>query len=311
MEVLCMDTIVEMKHVTKQFGNKKAVDDVSFLIEKGSIVAILGPNGAGKTTVISMLLGLIKPTQGIVQVMGKDPRDIEVRQRIGAMLQEVSVMDALKVHELIDLIRSYYPRPLDIDQLNPLTGLQDKDLNRYANKLSGGQKRRLGFALALAGNPDLIFLDEPTVGLDVTARRVFWDQVRTLTTQGKTILFTTHYLPEAEDYADRVILFDQGVIIADGTPDAIKSKLTLSSVSFKSDDSNLHDILHKLPNVSDVYEKDGRIYTVTEDTDGMLASIFENKFAVRDIRVEHGRLDDAFEQLTTHAEIDNKGAVKS
>jgi len=306
-----MDTIVEMKNVTKQFRNKKAVDDVSFSIDKGSIVAILGPNGAGKTTVISMLLGLIKPTQGKVQVMGKDPRDIEVRKRIGAMLQEVSVMDALKVRELIDLIRSYYPRPLDIDRLIPLTGLQEKDLNRYANKLSGGQKRRLGFALALAGNPDLIFLDEPTVGLDVTARRVFWDQVRSLTQQGKTILFTTHYLPEAEDYADRVILFDQGVIIADGTPDDIKSKLTVSSVSFKSDDLNLRDVLLTLPNVQDVYEKDGRIYTVTEDTDGMLASIFEHKLAVSDIRVEHGRLDDAFEQLTTHPQMDNKGEIIS
>ncbi|OAB42192.1 ABC transporter ATP-binding protein [Paenibacillus glacialis] len=306
-----MDTIVEMKNITKQFKNKKAVDNISFSIDKGSIVAILGPNGAGKTTVISMLLGLIKPTQGTVQVMGKDPRDIEVRQRIGAMLQEVSVMDALKVHELINLIRSYYPRPLDIDQLIPLTGLQKEDLNRYANKLSGGQKRRLGFALALAGNPDLIFLDEPTVGLDVTARRVFWEQVRSLTQQGKTILFTTHYLPEAEDYADRVILFDQGVIIADGTPDDIKSKLTVSSISFKSDDPDLCSFLLTLPNVHDVYEKEGRIYTVTEDTDGILASIFEHKLAVRDIRVEHGRLDDAFEQLTTHPEMDTKGAAIS
>ncbi|OAB47827.1 ABC transporter ATP-binding protein [Paenibacillus antarcticus] len=306
-----MDTIVEMKNVTKQFRNKKAVDDVSFSIDKGSIVAILGPNGAGKTTVISMLLGLIKPTQGTVKVMGKDPRDIEVRRRIGAMLQEVSVMDALKVRELIDLIRSYYPRPLDIDQLIPLTGLQEKDLYRYANKLSGGQKRRLGFSLALAGNPDLIFLDEPTVGLDVTARRVFWDQVHSLTQQGKTILFTTHYLPEAEDYADRVILFDQGVIIADGTPDDIKSKLTVSSVSFKSDALNLRDVLITLPNVQDVYEKDGRIYTVTEDTDGMLASIFEHKLAVSGIRVEHGRLDDAFEQLTTHPEMDTQGEIIS
>lgn len=303
-----MDTIVEVTHVTKLYGTKKAVNGVSFSIERGSIVAILGPNGAGKTTVLSMLLGLIKPNQGTVRVLGKDPRDIEVRKKIGAMLQEVSVMDGLKVHELITLIRSYYPNPFDLDQLTPLTGLKKEDLNRFANKLSGGQKRRLGFALALTGNPDLIFLDEPTVGLDVTARRLFWDQVRTLTKQGKTIVFTTHYLPEAEDCADRVILFDQGVIIADGTPDNIKSRLTKSSVSFKSDDPHLSKVLLKLPHVTDVYEKEGRIYSVTEDTDRMLASIFEHKFAVRNIRIEHGRLDDAFEQLTSHPELnDTKG----
>lgn len=300
-----MNSIVDVTGVTKLYGTKKAVDHVSFSIEKGSIVAILGPNGAGKTTVLSMLLGLIKPSQGTVRVLGKDPKDIEVRKKIGAMLQEVSVMDGLKVRELITLIRSYYPHPLDLDQLIPLTGLNEEDLNRFAYKLSGGQRRRLGFALALIGNPELIFLDEPTVGLDVTARRLFWDQVRSLTNQGKTILFTTHYLSEAEDCADRVILFDQGVIIADGTPDDIKSKLTKSSVSFKSNDPHLTEALLNLSMVVDVYEKEGRIYAVTENTDGMLASLFEHKFAVNDIRVEHGRLDDAFEQLTLHPDSMN------
>lgn len=305
-----MDSIVEVTGVTKLYGTKKAVDNVSFSIEKGSIVAILGPNGAGKTTVLSMLLGLIKPSHGTVRVLGKDPKDIEVRKKMGAMLQEVSVMDSLKVRELITLIQSYYPHPLDLDQLIPLTGLKEEDLNRFANKLSGGQRRRLGFALALTGNPDLIFLDEPTVGLDVTARRLFWDQIRSLTNQGKTILFTTHYLSEAEDCADRVILFDQGVIKADGTPDDIKSKLTKSSVSFKSNDPHLTEALLNLSIVVDVHEKEGRIYAVTENTDGMLAALFEHKFAVNDIRVEHGRLDDAFEQLTFHPDsMDKKEAI--
>ncbi|AOZ92725.1 ABC transporter ATP-binding protein [Paenibacillus crassostreae] len=305
-----MNAIVELKNVTKSFGEKKAVDNVSLSIERGSIVAILGPNGAGKTTVLSMILGLMKPSQGTISVLGKHPKDTEVRNKIGAMLQEVSIMDGLKVRELITLIRSYYPEPLDMSQLTPLTGLNDADLNRLATKLSGGQKRKLGFALALAGNPDLIFLDEPTVGLDVTARRMFWDKVRELTTLGKTILFTTHYLPEAEDFADRVILFNEGIIIADGTPDEIKSTLTISSVSFKSDDPNLCDALLQLPQVTDVYEKEGRIYTVTEDTDSVLASIFEHKYAVKEIRIEQGRLDDAFEQLTLHPEFNVKeGAI--
>lgn len=297
-----MNAIVELKNVTKAFGNKKAVDNVSFTIEKGSVVAILGPNGAGKTTALSMMLGLIEPSMGTVRVLDRHPKDKEVRTRIGAMLQEVSVMDGLKVRELITLIRSYYPNPLDIEQLTSLTGLEKEDLNKFATKLSGGQKRRLGFALALAGDPDLIFFDEPTVGLDITARRIFWEQVRALANQGKTILFSTHYLQEAEDCADRIILFDQGVIVADGSPNDIKSRLTTRSVSFVSADPLLIEKMSQLPIVHDCYEKTGRIHAVTEDTDGVLKFIFEHKLAVKDIQVEQGRLDDAFEQLTLHQE---------
>jgi ABC-2 type transport system ATP-binding protein len=297
-----MTAIVELKNVTKTFGNKKAVDNVSFTIEKGSVVAILGPNGAGKTTALSMMLGLIEPSHGSVRVLDHHPKDREVRTRIGAMLQEVSVMDGLKVRELITLIRSYYPSPLDVEQLITLTGLKKEDLNRFATKLSGGQKRRLGFALALAGDPDLIFFDEPTVGLDINARRVFWEQVRGLANQGKTILFSTHYLQEAEDCADRIILFDQGIIVADGSPNDIKSRLTTRSVSFISEDPLLLNKIRPLPIVNDCYEKMGRIHVITEDTDGFLRLIFERNLAVKDILVEQGRLDDAFEQLTLHHE---------
>lgn len=153
-----MDNIIEMHGVSKIYKDKKAVDNISFNIAKGSITAILGPNGAGKTTALGMLLGLIEPTEGTVELFGQHPKDKEVREKTGAMLQEVSVMDRLKVREIIDLIRSYYPKPMDMDFLIKATGLAPADLNRYAEKLSGGQKRSLGFALALAGNPELIFL---------------------------------------------------------------------------------------------------------------------------------------------------------
>lgn len=152
-----MDSVIEMNGVSKLYKDKKAVDNISFNIAKGSITAILGPNGAGKTTALGMLLGLLEPTEGTVKIFGQHPKDKMVREKTGAMLQEVSVMDRLKVREIIALIRSYYPQPMDMEFLIKATGLAPGDLNRYAEKLSGGQKRSLGFALALAGDPELIF----------------------------------------------------------------------------------------------------------------------------------------------------------
>lgn len=198
MGVEGMEHVIQMEKVSKVYQGKRAVDDISFSIGKGSVTAILGPNGAGKTTMLAMLLGLTEPTEGRISVFGLPPKHNTVREKTGAMLQEVSVMDRLKVHEIIALIRSYYPQPMATEDLFAATGLAQGDLKRYAERLSGGQKRGLGFALALAGNPDLLFLDEPTVGLDTTARRRFWETVRGLAAAGKTILFTTHYLQEAD-----------------------------------------------------------------------------------------------------------------
>ncbi|WP_248549125.1 ABC transporter ATP-binding protein [Paenibacillus sp. FSL P2-0121] len=299
-----MDNIIEMHGVSKIYKDKKAVDNISFNIAKGSITAILGPNGAGKTTALGMLLGLIEPTEGTVELFGHHPKDKAVREKTGAMLQEVSVMDRLKVREIIDLIRSYYPKPMDMEFLIKATGLAPADLNRYAEKLSGGQKRSLGFALALAGNPELIFFDEPTVGLDITSRRRFWETVRGLAEQGKTIVFTTHYLQEAEDIADRILLFSKGHLVADGSPDEIKSRIVKRSVSFLpvGDRSQLRRNLLDLAAIEDCYEKDGRIHVTTEDTDEALKAIFVAGLPVKDVRIDQGRLDEAFEQLTMNQE---------
>lgn len=295
--------IIEMNHVTKSFKDKKAVDGISFQIAKGSIVTILGPNGAGKTTALSMMLGLLEPTEGTVRLLGGHPKDRKVRERIGTMLQEVSVLDKLRVRELLMLFRSYYPAPLDMDALIELTGLSKSDLNRYGEKLSGGQKRSLGFALAMAGNPELVFFDEPTVGLDIAARRRFWDNVRRMADEGRTILFTTHYLQEADDIADRILLFNQGQLAADGTPEQIKSQIVKRSISFTSSEDSpmLRERLMKLPPVSDCYDKDGRIYISTDNTDEALAAIFAEQLPLRDVRIDQGRLDEAFEQFTMYA----------
>lgn len=297
-----MPDAVTMRNVTKRFGKTLAINDVSFSIEEGSTVAILGPNGAGKTTAISMMLGLIDPTDGKVQLFNKNPKEIEVRKKIGAMLQEVSVVDKLKVHEIIALFRSYYPNPLSMEELIKLTGLKKDDLKKWADKLSGGQSRRVGFALALAGNPDLIFFDEPTVGLDITARRLFWEKVDMLKANGKTVIFTTHYLQEADDVAERIILFHHGEIIADGKPEDIKRKLTGRNVSFQMNDEDAIRKLQDLQVVTGYYEKGNRHYIVSEDTDAVLATIFQQNMDAKDIWLEQGRLEEAFEQLTAEPE---------
>ncbi|MEH7225136.1 ABC transporter ATP-binding protein [Bacillus sp. JJ1566] len=297
-----MEPIIELSQVSKLFKNKTAVDQISFSIQKGEVVAILGPNGAGKTTTMMMMLGLLEPTDGSVQVFGHSPKDKSTREKIGALLQEVSVIDALKVREIIQLFRSYYPHPLSYEELVTFTGFTKDELQKRANKLSGGQKRRLGFALAMAGNPDVLFFDEPTVGMDVTARKLFWNTVSELKNRGKTVIFTTHYLQEADDIAERVILFHEGKIVGDGTPKNIKARLLKQSVSFTLTSAISHEEIKTIANVTDVYEKNGRIYVLTNNTDAVLASIFDRKLPVQHIEIERGRLEDAFEQLVEKRE---------
>lgn len=297
-----MESMVTLRHVIKSFKEKTAVDRVSFTIQKGEIVAILGRNGAGKSTTLKMMLGLLKPTSGELEILGGDPRLKRVRDRIGAMLQEASVLDALTVREIIQLVRSYYSRPLSFEELVLLTEFNETELKMRAEKLSGGQKRRLNFALAMVGNPELLLLDEPTVGLDVTARNQFWNTIEKLKRCGKTILFTTHYLQEADEVAERIILFHQGKVIADGSPELIKSKLTKQVVSFVLQDRVVVPDWRQLPHVSDVYEKEGRIHLVSDDTDLVLAKLLEQKVIVKNIRIEHGNLADAFDQLTRQDE---------
>ncbi|MCT2346628.1 ABC transporter ATP-binding protein [Bacillales bacterium AN1005] len=292
-----MEKVIELIHVSKQFQQHKAVNDISFTVNKGETVAILGANGAGKTTTILLMLGLLQPTNGTVRLFQSDPVKLEVRQKIGSMLQETSVMDSLKVNEVINLVQSYYPNPLTVQQLLSITGLSNQDWHKRTEKLSGGQKRRLHFALALAGNPDLIFLDEPTVGMDITARDAFWKTVKELQAQGKTIIFTTHYLQEADDIAERIIMISDGKVVGDGTPEELKAEWTKKTISFKEAAEYSLDVYHSLPFVEEVVKENGRITLVTNDSDKTIYELIERKFMIQEIEIQQGKLEDAFSKL--------------
>ncbi|MDG4657802.1 ABC transporter ATP-binding protein [Ectobacillus antri] len=291
-----MEYIIEANRVSKVFKNKKAVDNISFSVEKGTVTAVLGPNGAGKTTMLSMLLGLLEPTEGEVKLFGRRPKASYVRNRMGAMLQEVSVIDSVTVGETIDLFRGYYTHPMPKKRLLEMADLEAEEKS-MAHKLSGGQKRRLGFALALAGDPDLLFLDEPTVGMDIASRKRFWESIRLLAKSGKTIILTTHYLEEADQLADRIILVADGKIIADDTPEGMKSAFTKQAVLFRTHGLFADTELSSLPYVTEVIAEGEGISVATTDSDAVLRYIFEKKLPVYDVLVERGGLEDAFEKL--------------
>ncbi|HZR59224.1 MAG TPA: ABC transporter ATP-binding protein [Terriglobales bacterium] len=216
-------TVAQLQGISKNYGPVKALSNVALSVRSGELLALLGPNGAGKTTAVRLLLGLAKPTTGTARVFGGDPVNANVRTRTGAMLQVAKVPETLRVREHIRLFSSYYPKPLELSDVLAAAGLEDIK-NRPFGELSGGQKQRVLFALAICGDPDLVFLDEPTVGLDVEARRLLWNEIRKLIARGKTVLLTTHYLQEADALADRVVVIDHGSIIAEGTPSEIKAR---------------------------------------------------------------------------------------
>lgn len=209
--------------MNKNYGDIRALCGVDFRVHAGEVVALLGPNGAGKTTAVKLLLGLSQPNTGKVRVFGGDPTNPENRMRTGAMLQVGRVPETLRVREHIDLFSSYYQKPLGTAEVLAAAGLEKLSARKFGD-LSGGQKQRVLFALAICGNPDLLFLDEPTVGLDVEARRMLWDQIRQLVSCGRTVLLTTHYLQEADALADRIAVINKGEIIAQGTPATIKAQ---------------------------------------------------------------------------------------
>src|SRR5882757_54408 len=216
-------TVAALTGVTKKYGPNTALDGLSLELRAGEVVALLGPNGAGKSTAVRLLLGLTGPTEGAVRVFGCAPRTAATRPRVGAMLQVGSVPKSLKVREHIDLFRSYYPAPLAFDEVMRIAQLQGIEDRRF-EQLSGGQRQRLLFGLALCGDPDLVFLDEPTVGMDIEARRGLWAQIRLLAEHGKTVLLTTHYLEEADALAHRIVVIAKGRVIAEGTPAEIKTQ---------------------------------------------------------------------------------------
>jgi ABC-2 type transport system ATP-binding protein len=216
--------VAELRRAVKRYGAVTALAGIDFEVRRGEVVALLGPNGAGKTTAVQLLLGLARASAGEARLFDADPRGTAARVRTGAMLQVSKVPETLKVREHVDLVSSYYPRPLPRREVLAAAGLAEIE-DRLFGKLSGGQRQRVLFALALCGDPDLLFLDEPTVGLDVEARRAFWTVIGEKARRGRSVLLTTHYLEEADALADRIVMIGRGQVIAEGTPDEIKARV--------------------------------------------------------------------------------------
>jgi ABC-type multidrug transport system ATPase subunit/peptidoglycan/LPS O-acetylase OafA/YrhL len=282
----------------KRFGTTVALAGVDLDVRRGELLALLGPNGAGKTTAISLLLGLREPDAGEVRLCGGAPGDIESRYQVGVMMQDVTLAPELRVRELIALVASYYPNPHSVDEVLRLTHLETLANRPYA-KLSGGQKRLAQFAVAVCGRPRLLFLDEPTVGLDVEARATLWATIRQLIADGVAIVLTTHYLEEAEALADRVVVLNKGRIIASGSVDEIRGVVARKHISCRTalDEATLR----MWPGVLSVNSDPRYVHLVVTDADAVVRQLLAVDPGVSDLEVSRAGLSEAFSELTKEA----------
>jgi ABC-2 type transport system ATP-binding protein len=289
------ETIASLAAVSKTYAPVTALRAVDLSIHGGELLALLGPNGAGKTTAVRLLLGLVAPSAGRVSVFGGNPVNPAVRVRTGAMLQVAKVPETLKVREHIDLFSSYYPSPLPMAEVLAIAGAE-KIKDRCFGELSGGQKQRVLFALAICGNPDILFLDEPTVGMDVEARRGLWEQVRKLVRRGKTVLLTTHYLEEVDALADRVVVLDKGSIIAEGTSAEIKAKAAGKRIRCVS----IVDLefVRAFPGVQSVRRDGARLDIQAIEAEPVLRELFARDASLCGLEITSAGLEEAFLALT-------------
>jgi ABC-2 type transport system ATP-binding protein len=290
--------VAHLESVNKNYGSVRALRNVDFRVRAGEVVALLGPNGAGKTTAVKLLLGLTPPNSGKVRVFGGDPVNPETRMRTGAMLQVGRVPETLRVREHIDLFSAYYDRPMNAEEVLAAAGLQDLR-DRKFGELSGGQKQRVLFALAICGNPDLLFLDEPTVGLDVEARRLLWDEIRALVGRGKTVLLTTHYLQEADALADRVVVINKGEIIAEGSPTQIKAQTAGKKIRCVT--SLGVAMLRQLPGVTEVMEDREAVELHALEAEPVLRELLMRDPSLSGLEITSAGLEEAFLALTQDA----------
>jgi ABC-2 type transport system ATP-binding protein len=273
----------------------RAVEDVDLTVRAGELLAVLGPNGAGKTTALGMLTGLTAPTTGIARLFGKDPRDLAARQRMGVMLQSSGVPNTLRVRELLAAFRGYYPAPLPYASVVEAAGLHGLD-DRLFGTLSGGQQRRVLFGIALCGDPELVFMDEPTTGLDAEVRRTLWATLRRLAAAGRGVVLTTHYLEEADALADRIVVLHQGQVIAGGTPSQIKSlvpgrRITAESSIGAEQASGWAGVHHA--------QRDGtRLELLVSEPETVLRELLNRDRSVAGVTVTEPTLEDAFLTLT-------------
>ncbi|SHH99387.1 ABC-2 type transport system ATP-binding protein [Streptomyces sp. 3214.6] len=297
--------VVGFDQVSKSFGEVRAVDGLSLTLRPGETVALLGPNGAGKSTTLDLLLGLKHPDSGAVRLFGATPREAIVAGRVGAMLQSGGLMDEVTVAELVRLACALHPkpyRPADVLARAGVTQIAD----RKVDKLSGGQAQRVRFALATAGDSDLIVLDEPTTGMDVTTRQAFWATMREQADQGRTVLFATHYLEEADAIADRVLVLHRGRLLADGTAAEIKAKAGARRIAFDLEGDIDEAALRALPFLTTLDVSGRTVRIQSTDADATVHAVYGLGLYPRNLEVAGLGLEQAFVALTTAEEAKSK-----
>lgn len=295
MSMTTTSPVATLESVVKRYGETQALRGLDLTLRRGEVVALLGPNGAGKTTAVRLLLGLIAPNAGKVRVLGRDPRAAGARTRIGALLQVARVPEALTVREHLDLFRSYYPRPLAAAEVIRRAGLQGIENRRFGD-LSGGQKQRALFGLAICGDPDLVFLDEPTVGMDLPSRRQLWEEIRRLAAAGKSVLLTTHYLEEADTLASRIVVIDQGRLLREGTPAEIKHGVCGRRIRCITRLAPEH--LRALPSVISTHQDRDAVVIYAEHPEQVLRHLLLADESLQGLEVSAAPLEDAFLALT-------------
>lgn len=291
-----MTTALEVKNINKKYKNKVVLNDINFSIQSGEIVALIGKNGAGKSTLINIITKLIQQDSGQSKIFEKEKFD---RNLIGVMMQENISLDRITVKEIIKLTRTYYRNPMSYQAILALSELQNY-INHPMDKLSGGQKRKLQFALTLAGNPDLIFLDEPTVGMDAESRTKFWKHIDELKKQGKTFLITSHYLEELEKVANRFIFLHNQKIIFDGSLTEMGKQLKKVQVTFNSE--LIEDIFNKLPAVLRVSELNHHYTLITSDVNSLITQLVPYLSAIDNLEIRQQNLDTLMDSLIRNEE---------
>jgi ABC-2 type transport system ATP-binding protein len=291
---------VRLDGIEKSFrspaGPVHAVRGVDLAIEAGEVVALLGPNGAGKSTTIDVLLGLAEADSGSVSVFGREPGQAIREGKVAAMLQTGALLRDLSVRELVTVIASLYPSPLGVDEVFDLVGV-DGLADRRTQKLSGGETQRVRFALALVTNPELLVLDEPTAAMDVEGRHAFWTTMRSFAAGGKTVLFATHYLEEADAYADRAVLMARGRVVVDGPTTEIKARVGTRTIRATLPGANLALLSH-LPGVSTAERRGEAIVLRCLDSDAAIRSLLERFPRAHDLEISGAGFEEAFLELT-------------
>jgi ABC-2 type transport system ATP-binding protein len=287
---------VSFENVRKSFGKVRAVDGLTMELRPGETVAFLGPNGAGKSTSLDMLLNLRKPDHGRIAMFGSDPYHAIKDGRVGAMLQSGGLMPEVTVHDLVSLVTSFHPRPEPVEQTMRRAGITEFASQRV-DKLSGGQTQRVRFALAIVGDCDLIVLDEPTTAMDVETRRAFWDNMKVEVAEGKTLLFATHYLEEADQAADRILVINRGRLLADGSPEDIKKRAGNKRMSFRLANAN-EPFLLGLPGVLSLETRHDLVHIQTSDSDATLYGLLDAGYRPSEIEVGGLGLEQAFLAIT-------------